>query len=83
MSFNDHTSIDFELIRWNNTNILTDNDRTIDYLDKIFEFEPDVVKNFSGGFKHELPHYEKEFDAQKYTYKPNIGIKSKRDIFNW
>ena len=51
--YGDQTNIDFELIKRNGTNILTDNGRTLAYLDKIFELtEPDVIKNIRAATEH-------------------------------
>ena len=51
--YSDQTSIDFDLIRRNETNILTDNGRTLSYLDKVFELtEPDVIKNIRAVTEH-------------------------------
>ena len=45
--------------------------------------EAGVYKNFSGGFKDELPRCEKGFDAPEYSFIPKREGKSKNDIFDW
>jgi len=42
-----------------------------------------VFKNFSGGFKDELPRCEKAFNAPEYTYIPRVDGKPKNETFDW
>ena len=51
--YSNQTSLDFDLIQRNEATILTDNGRTLAYLDEIFELtEPDVIKNIRAATEH-------------------------------